>query len=347
MRKLILIIIFTLCLTQTVSAAEITAPAVPESGQAYMPDSTDSFGEGLWHVIRSAVMAAKPSIAKAAGLCVSVIAVVLIISLLQTFTSRTRQMTEIAAAVGIGIILLNPINTLINLGVSTVNDLFEYGKLLIAVMTTAVAAQGSVSTSTALYTGTMLFTTLLSAMISRLVVPMLYVYLCLSILNSAVGEDILKKLSNFIKWLITWSLKCVLYIFTGYISITGVVGGSADASMVKATKLAISGSVPVIGNILSDASETILVSAGVVKSAAGVYGVLAIAAIWIGPFLEVGIQYLLLKLTAGICGLFGAKRIVTLVQEFSTAMGFVVAMICTISVLLLIGVVCYMKGAST
>jgi stage III sporulation protein AE len=129
--------------------------------------------------------------------------------------------------------------------------------------------------------------------------------------------------------------------------ITGVIGGTADAAAIKATKLAISGSVPVIGNILSDASETILVSASVVKSAAGVYGVLAIAAIWIGPFLEVGIQYLLLKLTAGICGLFGAKRIVTLVQEFSTAMGFVVAMICTISVLLLIGVVCYMKGAST
>ena len=346
MRKLFLVIILTLCLTQTVSATEITAPEVPESGQAYMPNTTDSFTEGLWYVIRSAVMAVKPSIATAAGLCVSVLAIVLLTSLLQTVTCRTRQLTEIAAAVGIGIMLLNPINALINLGVSTVNNLFEYGKLLIAVMTTAVAAQGSVGTSTALYTGTMLFTSLLTAIISKLVVPMLYAYLCLSILNGAVGEDILQKLSNFIKWLITWLLKCVLYIFTGYISITGVVGGSADASMVKATKLAISGSVPVIGNILSDASETILVSTGIMKSAAGVYGVLAIAATWIGPFLEIGIQYLLLKLTAGVCGLFGAKRIVSLVQDFSAAMGFVVAMICTISVLLLIGVVCYMKGAS-
>lgn len=346
MRKILLLIMIVMCLTQTVGATTITAPEVPESGKAYMPEVTESFGEGLWYVIKSAVKFIRPSITKVAGLCVNVIAIVLLTSFLQTFTSRTRQMTEIAASVGIGIILLNPINTLINLGISTVNELCEYGKLLIAVMTAAVAAQGSISTSTALYTGTMLFTSLLATLMAKFIVPLLYVYLCLSILNSAIGEDILKKLSSFVKWLITWLLKIVLYIFTGYISITGVIGGSADASMVKATKLAISGSVPVIGNILSDASETILVSAGIMKSTAGAYGVLAIVATWIGPFLEMGIQYLLLKLTAAVSSLFGAKRIVGLVQDFSVAMGFIVAMICTISLLLLIGVVCFMKGAS-
>ena len=141
-------------------------------------------------------------------------------------------------------------------------------------------------------------------------------------------------------------LKIILYVFTGYIGITGVVSGSADASMIKATKLTISGSVPVVGSILSDASETILISAGIMKNAAGVYGVLAIAALWIGPFLKIVMQYLLLKTTAAVCGVFGTKRTVSLIQDFSSAMGFVLAMISTISLLLTIAVVCFMKGVA-
>ena len=141
-------------------------------------------------------------------------------------------------------------------------------------------------------------------------------------------------------------LKTVLYIFTGYISITGVISGTVDASALKATKLTISGIVPVIGKVLADTSETILVSAGIMKNAAGVYGVLAIIAVFIGPFLEIGIQYLLLKLTGAVCNIFGNKQTVTLINNFSTGMGIILAMIGTVCVLLLISLVCFMKGMS-
>ena len=346
MRRIIWLILLVAILIQPVSAAEFTAPEVPESGQEYMPENTESFGEGLWYVIKSAISAVRPTIAKAAGICLSFIAMTLLISMLDSMSAKTKHITEMAAAVGCGVLMFSSADTLINLGADTVNTLSEYGKLLIPVMTAAMAAQGGVSTSAALYTGTTLFSTLLSAVIAKLIVPMLYIFLCLCIADCAIGEEVLKKMKDFTKWLITWSLKVILYVFTGYISVTGVVGGSADASMVKATKLAISGSVPVVGSILSDASETILVSAGVMKSAAGVYGVLAIIAVWIGPFLEIGIQYLLLKLTAATCGVLGSKKITDLIQDFAASMGFVLAMISTILLLLLIGVVCYMKGVS-
>ena len=173
---------------------------------------------------------------------------------------------------------------------------------------------------------------------------MLYIYLCLSVANSALGQEMLETLRRFVKWLMTWSLKLVLYTFTGYIGITGVVSGTADAAAIKATKLTISGVVPVVGGILSEASETILVSAGVMKSAAGIYGLLAILALWIGPFLEIGVQYLLLKMTSAVCGVFGVKHSAAIISDFSGAMGFLLAMTGTVCLLLLIGVVCFMKG---
>ena len=344
--RIILIISLIVTLIHPVYAEPFTAPDVPESGQAYMPEAADNFGDGLLYIIKAAISVIKPGIAKAAGLCVSVIAVVMLTSLLCGVTEKIQQLCRVCTAVGIGILLLRTANTLINQGAATVQELSEYGKLLVPVMTAALAAQGGVNSSTALYAGTTVFSSILTVVIARLIIPLIYVFLCLAIGNSAVGDDALKKMRNFIKWIMTWILKGVLYIFTGYISITGVVGGSADASMLKATKLAISGSVPVVGGILSDASESIIVSASIMKNAAGVYGVLAIVATWIGPFLEIGVQYLMMKVTAAICETFGLKSATALLQDYSTAMGFVLAMICSICVLLLIGVVCFMKGVT-
>ena len=173
----------------------------------------------------------------------------------------------------------------------------EYSKLLLPVMTAAVAAQGGTSTSTALYTGTVFFDSLLTTVIAKLVVPGVYIFLSLGIAECAVAHDVLKRIRKFVKWLMTWCLKIVLYVFTGYISVTGVISGSVDASVLKATKLTISGMVPVVGGILADASETVLLSAGFMKNTAGLYGVFALIAVCVNPFLQIGCQYVLMKIS--------------------------------------------------
>jgi stage III sporulation protein AE len=128
--------------------------------------------------------------------------------------------------------------------------------------------------------------------------------------------------------------------------ITGVVSGSTDAAALKATKIAISGMVPVVGGILSDTSEAVLVGAGVVKSAVGVYGLLSVLAVWISPFLRIGIQYILLKAAHGISSIFPAKQTSNLMKDFSTIMGLLLGMTGMVCLFLLISVVCFMKGAA-
>jgi len=100
----------------------------------------------------------------------------------------------------------------------------------------------------------------------------------------------------------------------------------------------------VVGGILSDASEAVIVGTGVVKNTVGVSGMLAIIAICISPFLKIGVQYLLLKLTAAFCDMFGVKRVSSVIQAFSTAMGILLGMTGAVCILLLISTVCFMKG---
>ena len=344
MKHIVLAIMLIFALALPASAAEITAPEVPEAGEDLMPENTDSFGDGLWELLQKAVRLIRPDLREASKVSLAVIAAVMMVSLLQSFSGSVKSVADMAGSLCIAAVLLLSTNSLIRLGGETVTELSDYGKLLLPVMTAAMAAQGGVTSSAALYTGTAIFDSVLGSLIANLLVPMVYLFLALAAANSAIGEELLKKMRDFVKWFVSWCLKTLLTVFTTYMSITGVVSGTTDAATLKATKVTISSVVPVVGGILSDASEAVLVSAGLMKNAAGIYGILAVLAVFLEPFLRIGVHYLVLKLTAALCGVFGAKRMPELIGDFSTAMGLLLAMTGSACLMLLISTVCFLKG---
>ena len=344
MRKLLIILALVLFVIQPVSATTYTAPDAPESAQKYMPPDTQTFGDGLWYVVKSAIATLQPNVAEAEKTCLSVIAVVMLLSIVRNFTGISKRLVGLVGALSMGILLFRSSNSMIQLGTQTVQQMTDYGKLLIPTLTAASAANGTPVTSAALYTGTVIFSSVLSTVITKLVVPLIYVFMALCVADSASGENILQSMKDLVKWMATWTIKTVLYVFTGYMSITGVISGSVDAAAVKAAKITISGAVPVVGSIISDASESILLSAGIMKNSAGIYGAVAIIATCIGPFFKIGIHYLLLKLTAAVCGVFGEKGSDSLLKSMTSAMGLVMAMTGTVCLLLLISVVCFLRS---
>lgn len=346
MRKLLVLLVITVFFTAPVNALEFSPPTTPPIAEKFMPEESISFEKDLWYIVKEVLREVAPGISEAMSICASVIAVQLFISMVQSFNGIAKKTIHLTGIVALSILLLKPSRALISLGVETIQLISEYNKLLLPVMTAALASQGGATMSAALYAGTVMFDTLLSIMISKVILPLLYAYIALGIAFAAIDEQVLGNLLGFIKWLVTWLLKIVIYVFTGYMGITGVISGTVDAAALKATKLAISGTVPVIGNIISDASETILIGTGIVKNATGVYGILVILTLWLAPFLKIGIQYLLLKITAGIVSFYSDKQAVSVVNHICTAMGFILAMTCTVCLLLLISVVCFMKGFS-
>ena len=344
MRKYVITIILILVVTVPVSAMEFTAPSAPISAQQYMPQQVDSFTEDLWYVIKNAISVMLPKITEASSVCVSLIAIVLLTAMLQSFTGMTGRIVNIVGVIAVSVLLIRPSNSLIRLGVQTVEELCEYTKLFFPVMTAAMAAQGGVTASAALYAGTLAFNTFLSVIITKCIVPMIFFFILVCVAGCATEENILIKIKGFIKWMLTWLLKCSIYLFTAYLGITGVVSGTTDAAALKAAKLTLSGVVPVVGSMISDASEAILVSAGLMKNTAGVYGLVAMTAIWIGPFLQIGVQYLMLKVTVAVCGVFESKGPMRLMNDFSSVMGFLLAMTGTSCLILLISTVCFMRG---
>ena len=325
--------------------AEAILEDVPQEAQALLPEENGGFLSGVLEVVRKALLLVTPGLSQAAAACAGVLAAAVLCSLFRAGDQEIRSpAADILGAVAIATILLQPADTLIQSGLETVQAISDYGKLLLPVMSGALVASGGTTTASALYLGTAFFDSLLTSLLNGLLGPLLYLFLALSLAAAAIGNKLLVRMRDFFKTLMSWTLMLVLSLFTGYMAITGVISGTTDAAAMKVTKMAISGAVPVVGGILSDATETVLAGASAVRSTVGVAGLLAIFAIAAAPFFKIGLQYFLLKLTAALCGVVGQENHTALTESFAQAMGLLLAATGTCCLMQLLSTVCFMKG---
>ena len=138
---------------------------------------------------------------------------------------------------------------------------------------------------------------------------------------------------------VTSILTVVLLVFVGYLTVSGVIAGSTDAVTVKAAKFTMSSLVPVVGGILSDAAETVLAGAGILKNAVGVFGMLAVLCMCVAPFLQLGIHYLTYKVTSALSATVSSGRVAGLIDQIGGAFGLVLGMTGASALLLLISMV--------
>ena len=99
-----------------------------------------------------------------------------------------------------------------------------------------------------------------------------------------------------------------MYVFTAYLSLTGLLSGSSDEAAINAAKSTLSAAIPVVGGIASDASEAVLQSAKLLRATAGTFGIMAVLALALVPFFKITICYLTMKLTAAIAGFAAGKE---------------------------------------
>jgi stage III sporulation protein AE len=252
---------------------------------------------------------------------------------------------ELAGVLAIGLVCVGQASGFFSLAAETIDAMATFSGFLFTSLAAATAATGAVGTAGALYGVTVAVCGSLSRVLELLFLPAISCYMALMIANYALGDDSLRAVGDTIRQLSTSLLKLLILGFTAYLSLTGVIRGSADSAAVKAAKLAISSAVPVVGSMIADASETLLVSAGLLRSGIGVFGLLGVLAISIGPFLETGISYLMLKLTAAAASVTGEKRLSGLISAMAGAMGLITAVTGVCTLLMMIGCVCFMKEA--
>lgn len=123
-------------------------------------------------------------------------------------------------ALGICAACLGGMQSMISLASETVTRLSDYSACLLPVMASAMAMSGGTVSAGTLYAGTALFSGLLSRLIARLLLPGVSVYLVVAAAEATLADSLLSELREFVGWLISKSLRVVLFVFTGYLTVT-------------------------------------------------------------------------------------------------------------------------------
>lgn len=363
MRKCLLGLLLVLLLTGPVCAAEITREQVayfgveqveqglPEAARSVLPDGDAArprdFAEGASRVFTDALSGSIGGLKAAAGLMLRILMIVVCCCLVESGQDpRQEQAAAWAGALAVTACCISDMKGMIGLGTSTMDEISSFSSLLLPVMASAAAAAGAVTRAGVLGSVTAVFSDLLIRCTDRVLIPATYGYLALAVADAALREERLKKLRDLLAWAIRLGLKGIMYLYTGFLTLSGVLTGSADAAALKAAKATLSGMVPVVGSIISDAADSVLAGAELLKSAVGTFGMLAVLAVFLTPFFRMGLQFLAFKLTSALSGILGS-RLCGLLDAMSQAMGFLLAMTASSLLMCMVCCCCLMRTVAS
>ena len=254
---------------------------------------------------------------------------------------------SVAGALAITLVAAGDFRRMMGLGVETMSQLEVFSKALLPTLSAAVAAGGGYITAGARQVATVFFTDLLISLIRQVLLPLLYACIAAAAADAVVPGHSLQKIGQGLRKCAAWALTALMLVFTGFLSVTGAATSAADALSTQLTRTAIATAVPVVGSIISDAAGTVLAGAGMLKGAIGVFGLLAVLAICLTPFITMAVQYLLYKLAAFLAGTVTQEPLADLIGALGSAFGLMLGMTGSCALALLISIISSVSVVST
>ena len=348
MKRMACLVFLMLILTVSAQAAELPQElerAAPEAAEELLEGDLSGgtgFSQGVGNILDRLADQAGEVIRQRVKAAAAILLVVVLCGAVDGFAQGTggkaAAFLPMAGALSVTLLAAGSMDTLMGLGSQTIDELSDFSKALLPTLAAATAASGAITTATIQQVTTVFFVDLLLNLIDRLLLPLVYLYIGVLTASACLPENRLGAIADGLKKVITWMLTSALLVFTVYLSVVRIISGSADSATVKVTKAAISSVVPVVGGIISEASETVLAGAGMLKNTIGVFGMLAILAACAYPFLQLGVQYLLYKLTAFLAATVGAPGLCKLIDGLGGAFGLILGMTGSCALLLLISI---------
>lgn len=225
----------------------------------------------------------------------------------------------------------------------TIQNLTGFMNTLIPILITLMITTGNIASAGFIQPLLLFIMSFISNIIEIIIVPVLLIATALSVISNLSGKIQIDKLSQYFKTSIVWLIGILLTLFVGVLSLEGTLTSSVDGITAKTAKAAVSSVIPVVGKILGDTVDTVIGCANILKNAVGVVGVIIILAICAMPIIKLTVLTCLYKLMAGLCQPIADEKIVKLLEQLGDTFKILLAIVCSISVMLLIGVTIIIK----
>lgn len=240
-------------------------------------------------------------------------------------------------------VIMSNFNSIIQTVKETSQNLVAFMNMLVPILITLMVYTGSITTSGILEPFILFMINFVGNMIQSILIPLMLIITVFSIISKISNKIQIDKISSFLKSSVIWFLGIILTVFVGVISLEGTLSSSVDGITAKTTKAAVSTMIPVVGKILGDAVDTVLGCGLVLKNAVGIVGVIVIIGICIVPIIKLGVITIAYNLSASIIQPIADEKIVKLLSEMGGIFKVLLGILCSLSVMLVIGITLVIK----
>lgn len=259
---------------------------------------------------------------------------------------KQTHYVQIAGCAALTALSAGGVTSLIHEALGALVQLDDYAKAALPAVFSAAAASGALASASARYAASCLALDFMMSASQRLILPLITAFLAMAVCASIFENSFLRGAIKLCKKAAMLTMTALTLAFTGFLSVTGLVTGSADAAAIKATKTVISNVLPVVGGMLSDAASSVLAAAGVVRSTAGAFGVIAVCAICLAPFAALAVRRWLFLAAAAAAEMTAGDRMARLLGDLSTAMGMLIGLVGAYSLMLFFSFTSAMKAVT-
>lgn len=244
-------------------------------------------------------------------------------------------------------IIMGNFSDIINLVKETTTNLIGFMNTLIPVLISLMVYTGSITTTSILEPIILFMINFIGNLIQDILIPVILIITSISIISKISDKVQINKISKFLKSSTVWFLGTVLTIFVGVVSLEGTLSSSIDGITAKTAKAIVSSAVPVVGKILGDVVDSVLGCGVILKNAVGFVGVIITIGICILPILKLTVLTFSYKLVASISEVIADEKIVKLLDEIADIFKILLAILVSITFMVIIGTTLLIKMSNT
>lgn len=192
--------------------------------------------------------------------------------------------------------------------VDTVNNIVLFIKMLVPTYLISVGVATGTTTVSAYYQLLLLMIYGVENILVAGVLPFVYSYIMLAVVNGIWIEEKLTLLIELIEKGIRWVLKASVGLVTGISIFQAVITPVIDSVKASALQKAIS-AIPGVGNAADGVVELVVGSAVVIKNSIGIVLLILLIVLCAAPLLHIFLIAIVLKAAAAFMGIVSDKRI--------------------------------------
>ena len=274
---------------------------------------------------------------------ISILVIIVIHGILKSITdsldnSNVSQIIYFVQYILIVTLIMSNFTEIIKLVKETASNLVGFINVLIPLLLTLMIYTGNVATSTLIEPIILFVCNFTGNIIADVLIPIVLVIVVFLIISKVSEKIQIEKMAKFLKSGVIWFLGIFLTIFVGVVSLEGTLSSSVDGITAKTAKAAVSSVIPVVGKILGDVVDSVLGCGVVLKNAVGIIGVVVIIGICIIPIIKIATLSIIYSLASAIVQPVADEKIVKLLDEMSGVFKLLLAILCSLSVILIIGI---------